>query len=79
MSGFEISLDKRYVKHEGKPYHVWVASVENAGAYQKVYGRTPGEALHALDREFDDVWGHDLSGNWERTDATVEEVLDLER
>lgn len=76
MSGFEIELEKRHVTHDGKPYHVWVASV-NTPAYQEVCGRTPGEAIHALEREFDDVWGHDLSGNWDRTEATVEEVLNL--
>ena len=75
MGSFEIDLERTHVSHDGKPYPVWKASV-NAPAYQDVYGRTPGEALHALEREFDDQFGHDLRGNWD-DETTLEEVLGL--
>lgn len=71
MSGFQIELDKIHVSYDGDPYPVWRASVE-ADAYQDVYGQTPGGALHALEREFNDVWGHTTGGNWGYEDDLAE-------
>lgn len=76
MSSFEIELSRTHITHDGQPYPVWIASV-TAPAYQDVYGRTPGEAIHALEREFDDMFGHDPRGNWD-DDTTLSEVLDID-
>lgn len=63
MTGYEITLDRTFVDYQDDPYEVWVASV-NADAYPDGHGETPGEALHALERHFDDHFGHEPRGNW---------------
>jgi hypothetical protein len=76
MSKFEIELTRTHVTHEGEPYEVWAAEVVNAEAYQRVVGKTPGEAIHALEGEFDDHFGHEERGNWD-PETSLEEVLNL--
>ena len=77
MTNFEIELGRTHVTYRGDPYEVWFASVANAEAYETTYGETPGEALHALEREFDDKFAAEGRGNWdEDTDITM--VMGLE-
>lgn len=77
MGSFKIELGRTHVDYRGDPYEVWIASV-NAEAYDNTYGETPGEALHALEREFDDKFAAEGRGNWdEDTDITM--VMGLDR
>jgi len=56
--GFDITLDRTHVKDGDENLkEVWTATVDNAQAYDDMAGQTPGRALHALAREFDDVFG----------------------
>lgn len=64
MSGFTITLDRVFITYEGKPFPVWEAKV-NAEAYDSMFGQTPGEALRALGREFDDKFASEGRGHWE--------------
>lgn len=72
-NGFSIYLRRQFVTYEGEPYEVWIASA-NAPAYDDMYGQTPGEALRAMGREYDDLFADEGRGKWE-PELDVMEVL----
>lgn len=52
--GFDITLDRTFVRADDGPEEVWKASVDNADAYNEVGSSTASGALHALAQEFRD-------------------------
>lgn len=77
MSSFKVKLSRVYVSYEGKPFEVWEAGV-NAEAYDPMFGQTPGEALRALSREFDDKFASEGRGHWEPEIDVMDVVSDGE-
>jgi hypothetical protein len=54
---YDITLERTHVRDGDKSKQVWKVEVDNADAYTVMGGRTPGRALRALAREFDDTFG----------------------
>ncbi len=56
--GFDITLDRTHIRDDDDNLkELWKATVDNADGYDDMGGDTPGRALRALAREFDEVFG----------------------